>query len=284
MDLHSVESYLRPTDLEEVKNWQPGWTWVAGGTWVFSELQPQINTLVDMQGLEWSELEVTPFGLFEQSLPMKIAITIGATCVMNRLLQFSYPENWTAVKALQSAVHELASFKVQNVATVAGNLCLALPASTFAPVMVALGASYEILPLEGMPYWVGALDFQTGAKQTILKPGEVLRKISIPQAFLEWRVNYQRICVATAGLAVSIVVALYNTQTSQLRFGIGACVSAPRLIEFAHVPSTTELAEALDAKIHLRDFLNDASASAVYRRYVTKVLMERSLQQAINHS
>lgn len=273
MDLHSVETYLRPTNLEEVRNWQRGWTWVAGGTWVFSERQPQINTLVDMQGLEWSELEVTPE-----------CLNVGATCVMNRLLQFSYPEKWTAVKALQSAVHELASFKVQNVATVAGNLCLALPASTFAPVMVALGASYEILPLEEMPYWVDALDFQTGAKQTILKPGEVLRKILIPQAFLEWRVNYQRICVATAGLAVSIVVALHNPQTSQVRFGIGACVSAPRLLEFAHVPSTTELAEALDTQIPLTDFLNDASASAVYRRYVTQVLMERSLQEAINQS
>lgn len=273
MDLHGVETYLRPKDLEEVRNWQGGWAWLAGGTWMFSEPQPQINTLVDMQGLEWSELEVTPEGL-----------SIGATCVMNRLLQFSYPERWTSVKALQSAVHELASFKVQNAATVAGNLCLALPASTFAPVMVALGASYEILPLEGTPYWVSAQDFQTGAKQTILKPGEVLRLILLPQTFLEWQVNYQRICVATLGLAVSIVVALHNPQTSQVRFGIGACVRTPRLLEFAHVPSTTELAQALDAQISPTDFLDDRSASASYRRHVTQVLMERSLQEAINQS
>lgn len=273
MDLHSVETYLRPMDLKEVRNWQPGWAWLAGGTWMLSEPQPHINTLVDMQGLEWSELEVSPSGL-----------TIGATCVMNRLLQFSYPERWTAVKALQSAVQELASFKVQNVATVAGNLCLALPAGTLAPVMVALGASYEILPLEGTPYWVSALNFQTSARQTMLKPGEVLRKIWIPQANLEWRVNYQRICVATAGLAVSIVVALHNPQTSQVQFGIGACVPAPRLLEFAHVPSTTELAEALDAQISPTDFLDDGSASAVYRRHLTQVLMGRSLQEAIKES
>ncbi len=272
MDLHSVETYLRPTDLEEVRNWQAGWAWLAGGTWVFSEPQPQIKALVDMQGLGWSELDVTPEGL-----------TIGATCVMSRLLQFSYPKRWTAVEALQSAVHELASFKVQNVATVAGNLCLALPASTFAPAMVALGASYEILPFEGAPYRVSALDFQTGAKQTILKPGEVLRRIWIPLAFLEWRVNYRRICVATAGLAVSIVVVAYNPKTSQVRFGIGACVPAPRLIEFAHVPSTTELASSLNAKIPLTDFLDDET-SAVYRSHLTQVLMARSLQEAINQS
>lgn len=273
MDLHRVETYLRPTDVEQVRNWQPGWAWLAGGTWMFSESQPQVKTLVDMQGLAWSELDVTPEGL-----------TIGATCVMSRLLQFPYPNHWTAVKLLQRAVHELASFKVQNMATVAGNLCLALPASTFAPVMVALGARYEILPLEGQPYWVAALEFQTGAKQTLLKPGEVLRKIWIPQENLVRRVNYRRICVATAGIAVSIVVAAYDPQTSQVRFGIGACVPAPRLIEFAQVPATTELAARLDTHIALTDFVQDQSASASYRRHVTQVLMERSLQEAINQS
>ena len=273
MDLYGVETYLRPAGLEELKNWQQGWTWLAGGSWMFSEPQPQVTTLVDMQELGWSELEVTSEGL-----------TIGATCVMSRLLQFPYPEQWKAVKALQSAVHELASFKVQNVATVAGNLCLALPGSTFAPVMVAMDARYEILPLEGKSYWVSALDFQTGARQTLLKPGEVLRKIWIPRANLEWRANYQRICVATAGLALSIVVALHNPQTSQVRFGIGACVKAPRMIQFAHVPSKTELAEMLNAEISLNDFIDDRSASAAYRRHVTQVLMERSLLKAIDQS
>lgn len=272
MDLHNVETYLEPTDIKEIRNWQAGWTWLAGGTWVFSEPQPQIKTLVDMQKLGWSELEATPFGL-----------TIGAMCIMSRLLQFSYPETWTAVKALQSAVHELASFKIQNVATVAGNLCLALPAGTFAPVMVALEASYEILPLEGESYWVSALNFQTGAKQTILKPGEVLRKIWIPQINLEWRVTYQRICVATAGLAVSIVVVAYNPKTSQVRFGIGACVPSPRLIEFERIPSTAELNEALNAQIPLTDFLADET-SAVYRSHLTQVLMRRSLQEAITQN
>lgn len=39
MDLHSVETYLRPTDLEEVRNWQPGWARLAGvsGVDVFLE-------------------------------------------------------------------------------------------------------------------------------------------------------------------------------------------------------------------------------------------------------
>ena len=268
MDLPTVETYLRPADLAEVTDWQADWAWLAGGTWLFSQPQPQVKTLVDMRGLGWSELDAAPTGL-----------TIGATCVMSQLLRISYPQTWIAMNGLYSAVHELASFKIQNVATVAGNLCLALPAGTFAPVMVALEASYDIVSLVGSTYRVAALDFQIGAKRTILKPGEVLRRIWIPQENLTWRVNYRRICVATAGLAVAIVAAAYNPETGQVRFGIGASVPSPRLIESDSVSVVTDLSDILDAEIPLTDFLEDDQASAVYRRHVTQVLMRQALAE-----
>lgn len=270
MDLYAVAAYLRPQNLEEIDNWQDSWTWLAGGTWLFNEPQPQVKTLVDITELGWSELEVTSEGL-----------TIGATCVLSQLLQFSYPQAWTAVKALQSAVSELASFKVQNVATVGGNLCLAIPAGTFAPAMVLLGAKYQILPLNGSPYWVSALEFQTGAKQTILKPKELLRQIWIPQANLEWQVSYQRICVASAGLAISIVVAAYHPKTERVRFAIGAAIPTPCLLEFNRIPSPDEISAALDSQIPLSHFLTDTQASAAYRRHVTQVLMQRSLFESV---
>lgn len=268
MDLHTVQTYLRPESLEELPDWQADWAWLAGGTWVFTEPQPQITTLVDLEGLGWATLEVTELGL-----------TIGATCVMNQLLHQPFPSAWTSVKVLQSAVHELASFKVQNVATIAGNLCLALPASTFAPVMVLLDATYDIWSLDGTHFQVPAQDFQTGAKQTILKPGDLLRQIHIPAASLSWQVSYKRICVAMAGIAVAIVVAARNPKTDQVRFGIGASVPTPQLLEFPGIPSKSDLVATLDQQLPLHSFLNDETASAVYRRQVTQVLMVRSLTE-----
>ena len=267
MDLHNIETYLTPQNLEEISNWQKGWTWLAGGTWLFTEAQPQINTLVDLQNFGWSEIEINSEGL-----------TIGATCIMSQLLNHSFPENWTAVKGLKSAVKELASFKIQNVATVGGNLCLALPEGTFAPVMILLDAKYQILPLSGEPYWIPALEFQTGAKQTILKPGEVLRKIFIPKENLEFQINYQRICVATAGLAVSIVVAAYDPNTGKIRLGISGCVPSPKIIEFTQIPSKTEITEKLNTTIPLTNYLNDTTASNTYRQHITQILMQRSLK------
>lgn len=270
MDLPNIETYISPTDLQAVENWEQVWAWLAGGTWIFSKPEPDLKVLVDLEKLGWSEIEVMPEGL-----------AIGATCTMASLRQWVCPESWTSVKALHSAVDELASFKVTNKATVGGNLCLALSASTFAPVMVALGASYEILSPASPPRLVPALDFQTGAQQTILQPGEVLRRIWIPQHSLEWQVSFKRICVATAGYAVSIVVGAYNPKTASVRYGVGASVPAPRLMEFAAVPTPTEISSALDTQLPVDCFLDDERASAAYRKHVTKVLMQRSLEELL---
>lgn len=273
MDLHTVDTYLRPRQLQELSQWQEGWAWLAGGTWLFTEPQPQVSTLVDMGLLGWNELEVTAAGL-----------TLGATCTMSQLLDLDYPAEWCGVLALQSAVHELASFKIQNMATVAGNLCLALPASTFAPVMVLLDAEYLIQPVQGEPYRVAAADFQTGAKQTILQPGEILRSIHIPAEMLTWRVNYRRICVATAGIAVAIAVAAYNPVTQQVRVGIGSSLPAPQLLTFEGVPSATAIQTALDQQIPLDQFIDDATASAAYRRHVTVVLIGRAIAEILSQA
>jgi CO/xanthine dehydrogenase FAD-binding subunit len=266
MDLHRVDTYLHPQTLSDVADWQPGWAWLAGGTWLFTEPQPQLRTLVDMQPLGWDELTVSSEGL-----------AIGAMCVMRRLLDCTVPADWSGIAALRQGVHELASFKVQNVATIAGNLCLALPAGTFAPVMVLLEAEYELWPLNGTPYRVPAADFQTGAKQTRLHPGDVLRMIYVPAQCLKWHTSYHRICLASAGLAIAIVTAAYSADRQQVRFCIGAAASKPYLITADGIPTPDQLGNLLDAQFPHQAYLTDECASADYRRHVTEVLMRRSL-------
>jgi len=47
----------------------PGLAWLAGGTWLFSEPQPDLHTLIDLESLRWPALEVSGDGL-----------NIAATC------------------------------------------------------------------------------------------------------------------------------------------------------------------------------------------------------------
>jgi CO/xanthine dehydrogenase FAD-binding subunit len=268
MDLYSLKTYLRPKSLKEVENWQSNWNWLAGGTWIFSEVQPQVTTLVDLQPLNWSEIEITSAGL-----------SIGATCIQNDLLDFAFPAPWTATGALKDAVRELASFKLSHAATVGGNICLALSASTFAPALIALTASYEIWRPNGEPYFVDAVDFQTAPQQTILQPGEVLRRINIPIWNLaQWRTNFKRMAVCTAGYAIAIVVTAYHPQTQQVRFGIGGSVKSPELIEFDNVPTPEQIVETFHGK-SLQEYIDDERGSAAYRRHITQVLMQRGITE-----
>jgi CO/xanthine dehydrogenase FAD-binding subunit len=178
MDLPNIENYLSVHNIQSITNWDEGWAWLAGGTWLFSEQQPSLKVLVDMQPLGWSEIEVVPFSDSNSFKQVKTALSIGATCPLSKLLQYSWPLEWRAVEGLKSAVSALsASMKVINMATVGGNICLALSVGTFAPLMVALDATYEIWSLKGETRRVAAKEFQVGYRQTILQPQEVLLRI-----------------------------------------------------------------------------------------------------------
>ncbi|MBD2436567.1 xanthine dehydrogenase family protein subunit M [Nostoc sp. FACHB-110] len=256
MDLLNADTYLCPENIQTITNWGEGWTWLAGGTWLFSEPQPNLKVLVDIQKLGWDEIEVRENNLI-----------IGATCPLIKLFQYPYPETWTAISGLKSAVTALAaSSKVVNVATVGGNICLALSVGTLAPVMVALDASYEIWNLPGNSRQVVAKEFQIGHKKTILQPGEILRRVLIPLDNLQWQVNYQRFSIAATDPALAIVVTAKNQQ--QIRCVIAASVTAPRLVEY----------QDLDRE----NFIEDAKASANYRRHITEVLIQRSLSALCN--
>jgi CO/xanthine dehydrogenase FAD-binding subunit len=267
MDLNSIEEYIRPSTLSEIGDWGSDRAWLAGGTWLFTEAQPNLKKLIDIADLGWSEVEIS-----EQEL------TIGAACVLSDLLEVTYPATWTGVDALQAAVRELASFKIHHVATVGGNLCLAIPAGTFAPAMVLLNAMYDLVALDGTTRSLPALNFQTGIKQTVLLPGEVLRQIRIAKVNLEgWRIDYRRICVATAGLAIAIVVSAYHRASKQIKVAIGAAFACPIVLEFNELPSADELTSTLVGQ----EFLADSLASAEYRQQVTQVLIGRSLAEVV---
>ncbi|MGV2830010.1 FAD binding domain-containing protein [Myxosarcina sp. GI1(2024)] len=267
MDLYGVETYLQPNSFQEVKNWQSDWNWLAGGTWLFNQVQPQVKTLVDMRQLNWSEIEITPEGL-----------VIGATCIQNDLLDFTFPAALTATEALKDAVRELASFKLSHAATVGGNICLALSASTFIPVMIALGASYEIWRPDGEAYLVDAVDFQTAPQQTLLRPGEALRRILIPAVNLKWQTSFKRMAVSTAGYAIAIVVTAYHPSTQQVRFGIAGSVKSPRLFKFDTVPTPEQILEVV-SELPLQIYIEDERGSAAYRRHITEVLMQRGIAE-----
>ena len=151
MDLNTVKEVKQPTAADAFL-WRDGYAWLAGGTWLFSEPQIAIDTLVDLETFHWPALHAAEDGL-----------DIAATCRIVELDRFAGPPQWTATPLLRECCRSLlASFKIWNAATVGGNICMSLPAGPMISLTVALEGVYTLWPREAAPREVLAADFVTG--------------------------------------------------------------------------------------------------------------------------
>ena len=203
MNLNTVTAVKRPTSTDEIPRWQPGYAYLAGGTWLFSTPQIATHTLIDLETLRWPALKLASDGL-----------EIAATCTIAELEQFQAPANWTAAPLLKLCCHALLmSFKIYNAATVGGNICMSLPAGAMISLAASLEGVYTLWPQAGKPRKVSALDFVTGNHMNVLEPGELLRSIHLPAGALEKRFAFRRNSLTHLGRSA----ALHRRDTQQDR-------------------------------------------------------------------
>src|SRR5262245_56586637 len=106
MDLNTISEVARPANRKDLHVWRDGDAFLAGGTWLFSEPQPRVRRLLDLQGLGWEPLKATERGL-----------TIAATCPLVQLDAFRAPPAWQAASLIRQCIRSLlASFKIWNTA------------------------------------------------------------------------------------------------------------------------------------------------------------------------
>lgn len=166
MDLATVTSHRLARERDDLVL-APGETLLAGGTWLFSEPQPATSGLVDLTTLGWPDWEELPG-----------VLRIGATCTVSQVLDAPWGPAAGLVRRCADAL--LMSWKVQHVATVGGNLCLALPAGAMISLLATLDAVAVIWTTDGGERRVPVVEFVTGAGTTVLATGEVLRAVEVP--------------------------------------------------------------------------------------------------------
>ena len=138
MDLHTVTRVRRPAHADEIATWETGSAWLAGGTWLFSEPQVNVHTLIDLESLGWPSLRPSADGL-----------EVAATCKVAGLDAFTEaaPPDWVAAPLFRHCCRAfLASFKIWNEATVGGNVCMSLPAGPMISLTSALEGVATLWP------------------------------------------------------------------------------------------------------------------------------------------
>ena len=254
MDLNTVAEVISPA---EVGQWRPGDAWLGGGTVLFAEPRPHLTRLLDLTASGWPALTVRDGGL-----------EIAATCTIAELSASGYP-------IVEQCCHAfLASFKIWNVATVGGNLCAALPAGP----MIALGAALDGVCLLLSPHGsreVPVSEFVIGEGTTVLKDGELLRSIFLPD--LSARTAFRQGSLHTHGR--SGVLLIGRAGRNGLVLTVTASTKKPYILKFQDNPAAEVVQVALSERIPPDAYVSDVHGLPAWRRHMTRRYAEETRQE-----
>jgi CO/xanthine dehydrogenase FAD-binding subunit len=258
MDINTVSEVVRPVSRAgEV--WRRGDAWLAGGTWLFSEPQPGVHRLVDLDGFDWEPLVISGDGL-----------EIAATCTIAQLDRFAVTAAWAAAPLIRQCCRSLlASFKIWNTATVGGNICLSLPAGSMISLTAALEGVCTLWLRDGRTRRVRIEDFVTGVHQNVLMPGDLLRSIDLPASALRKRASFRRMSLTHQGRSSVLLIGTLCPSEGRFALSVTAATIRPVRIEFGWVPVASELREALQHAIPDALYLDDVHGAPAYRKHMT---------------
>jgi CO/xanthine dehydrogenase FAD-binding subunit len=283
--------YIRPSGMDEVLDLlaegETGqYKIYSGGTDVIPKIKKRIinppKILVDLKGIK---------GLDYVDYDEKEGLRIGAlatvrTVAESGVIKEKYP-------VLSQAACSIASIQVRNRATIAGNICNAVPSADSAPALLALSAEVHCVSKKGERILM-VDEFFKGPGKTSLEPDEIVKEIRIPVLHENARGMYiklsprSRMDLAVVGVAVLCEVedALFK----YVHIGLGAvaptpvrAVKAETFLTGAKPDDKTISDAAAMASLESKP-IDDHRASAEYRRMMVKVLVRRGLKTVINNS
>jgi CO/xanthine dehydrogenase FAD-binding subunit len=264
MDINTVTEIAWPRHRGDLSCWRAGDAWLAGGTWLFSEPQPKISRLIDIGDLGWPALE-----------PGEQGLRIAATCTIAQLDGMMFPSHWTAAPLVNQCCRSfLASFKIWNVATVGGNLCMALPAGPMIALTAALDGVCTIWTPGGSERRVAVTDFVLAPQRNALAPGELLRLIELPAAALRCRTAFRQISLSPLGRSAALLIGTLSPDTGAFALTVTASTPRPIRLAFAQAPSSATLRESLDAAIPMALYYDDVHGAPEWRRHMTRNFAE----------
>lgn len=183
----------------------------------------------------------------------------------------------------------LAADQVRNQATVAGNLCMAVPSADMAPILLAHDARLEVASSTGGRI-VPVRELFVAPRRTVLSPGEVVTAIGVPPpAPGSGDASRRQGGRATLSLPIASAAAVVRMDGAVCReaaLALGAVAPTPLLVAgvaelLVGVELTPErLSEAGELAGGCCRPIDDVRASRAYRVEVVKVLTRRALAAA----
>lgn len=240
---------------------------LAGGTDLLGDVRSGLarpDVMVDLKRVEgYRELDWSA----EDGLVIRPGVTINDLLEDDRV-RTSYP-------LLVACAQDLASHQIRNRATVIGNVVNASPCADMAPALLCLGAHAVLSSQEGRRE-VPFTEFFTGAKRTVLRPGELLEEVVVPPAGADARGTYHKL-KRIKGHDLGIVGVAALAEGGALRLGISSCAPTPLLVDgLAADAPVEEVVAAAKAAISP---ISDVRCTKEYRTHMVGVYVRRALEE-----
>jgi carbon-monoxide dehydrogenase medium subunit len=214
-------------------------------------------------------------------------LKIGATATINQIARHQgikerYP-------GINDAAMSLAAEQVRNQATVAGNLCMAVPSADMAPILLAHGAAMRVVSPVGERV-IPLREFFVGPRETVLEPADVVVAIEVsPPAPGSGDASLRqggRVSLSLPMAAVAAVLVMDGKICRQASVALGAVAPTPIMATAAGEAvagrelTDETLAEAGERAAEAAVPIDDLRATKEYRLELVKVLTRRVLQAA----
>jgi CO/xanthine dehydrogenase FAD-binding subunit len=193
---------------------------------------------------------------------------------------------------LAQAAGVVGSVAIRNIGTIGGNLCNAAPSAETAPALIVLGARAKITGLDG-ERTVTLEDFFTGPGETVLRTGEILTEIQVPNQLTPSGGVYLKHSLRPMDIAVvgvGVVVTLDGEVCKDIKIALGAVAPTPIRVKKAedvirgHEPSKELIAKAAAITSNESRPIDDIRSSAENRWNMVNILTAQAIEQAVRQA
>ena len=196
MNLNTIEEVRSATAVDGgAVEWREGDSWLAGGTWLFSEPQPHLRRLLDLRTLGWPPLEVERrWPAHRRHLhdrrPLRLPRAPGlAGVACDRRVLPLLP------RVVQDLEH--GHRRRQHLHVAAGR------SDDLADGVAGRGLHAAIARRQRAP-GAGRSTSSPGNHQNVLLPGELLRTIDLPASALRKRAAFRRMSLTHMGRSTAL--------------------------------------------------------------------------------
>ncbi|CAN7265513.1 FAD binding domain-containing protein [Mesorhizobium sp. LjNodule214] len=276
--------YAKPTTVDEALALlgEDRWRILAGGTDFYPAQgsKPFRDNVLDINGLAALR------GIVETDNHW----LVGARTTWTDLIRHPLP---AAFDALKQAAREVGSVQIQNVASIAGNLCNASPAADGVPGLLVLDAEVELRSAQTTRH-LPLQEFILGNRRTALLPGEMVTAIRVPKpaatgtsAFV--KLGARRYLVISIAM-VAARLTIEGGIVSDAAIAVGSCSAVAKRLAAVEaalrgLPTDRALAVAVQsAPMDELSPIGDVRGSAEYRIDAAREIVARAVLGAIGHA